>query len=87
MQFREDRRCTFNANVPSAGGEFGVDLIMISGFVVMTFVWFGLARLLERHATRITVLERYGHWVAPIVLILVGLYILDNTATDLLSGE
>jgi len=70
-----------------ADGEFGVDLIMISGFVVMTFVWFGLARLLERHATRITVLERYGHWVAPIVLILVGLYILDNTATDLLPGE
>ncbi len=60
---------------------------MIGGFVVMTFVWFGLARLLESHAARLTVLERYGHWVAPIVLILVGLYILDNTSTDVLLGE
>lgn len=69
-----------------ADSELGVDLIMIGGFVVMTFFWFGLARLLERHAVRLTLLERWGHWVAPIVLILVGLYILDNTRTDVLPG-
>ncbi len=69
-----------------ADSELGVDLIMIGGFVAMTFVWFGLARLLESHAARLTVLERYGHWVAPIVLILVGLYILADTSTDVLLG-
>jgi cadmium resistance protein CadD (predicted permease) len=70
-----------------ADSKLGVDLIMIGGFVAMTFVWFALAGFLEVHAARLTLLERYGHWVAPIVLILVGLYILDNTSTDLLLGE
>jgi len=69
-----------------ADSELGVDLIMIGGFVAMIFVWFGLARLLGSHAARLTVLERYGHWVAPIVLILVGLYILADTSTDVLLG-
>jgi cadmium resistance protein CadD (predicted permease) len=67
--------------------ELGVDFILVGGFIVMTFVWFGLARFLESHAARLTLLERYGHWIAPIVLILVGLYILDNTSTDVLLGE
>jgi cadmium resistance protein CadD (predicted permease) len=70
-----------------ADSTLGVDLIMVGGFVAMTFVWFGLARLLEHHTSRLTLLERYGHWVAPIVLILVGLYILADTRTDLLLGE
>lgn len=70
-----------------ADSESGVDFVLIGGFVVMTFVWFGLARFLESHAARLTLLDRYGHWIAPIVLIVVGLYILDNTSTDVLLGE
>lgn len=70
-----------------ADSESGVDLFLLGGFILMTFAWFGLARFLERHAARLIVLERYGHWVAPIVLIVVGLYILDNTSTDLLLGD
>ena len=64
-----------------------VDLVVVIWFVLMTFVWFGLARFLERHAARLAILERYGHWVAPIVLILVGLYILADTSTDILIGN
>jgi len=67
--------------------ELGVDFILVGGFIVMTFAWFGLARFLERHASRLTLLERHGHWIAPIVLILVGLYILADTGTDVLLGE
>jgi cadmium resistance protein CadD (predicted permease) len=70
-----------------ADSELGVDLILVSGFVVMTFVWFGLARLLERHVSRLTLLERHGHWISPIVLILVGLYILADTSTDVLLAN
>lgn len=70
-----------------ADSESRIDLVVVSGFVVMTFAWFGLARFLERHASRLTILERYGHWVAPIVLILVGLYILADTSTDVLVAK
>jgi cadmium resistance protein CadD (predicted permease) len=70
-----------------ADSESRIDLVVVIGFVMMTFAWFGLARFLERHASRLTLLERYGHWVAPVVLILVGFYILDNTTTDVLPGN
>ena len=70
-----------------ADSELGVDLMMIGGFVTMTFAWFGLARVLKTHVARLKALERYGHWLTPIVLILVGLYILNNTSTDVLPGD
>jgi cadmium resistance protein CadD (predicted permease) len=53
----------------------------------MVFAWFGLARFLETHASRIEAIERYGHWISPIVLIVIGFYILDNTASDLAPGH
>ena len=65
-----------------ADSETGVDLVMIVGFFGMAIAWFQLARLLQTNAARLGVLERYGHWVAPIVLIVVGFYILADTATD-----
>ena len=67
--------------------ELGVDFILIGGFIMMAVAWFGLARILERHAARLALLERYGHWISPIILILVGLYILANTSTDVLPGN
>lgn len=70
-----------------ADSERGADLVMITGFSAMVLIWFGLARLLEARAARLRILERYGEWLAPVVLIAVGLYILDNTATDLIAGE
>jgi len=69
-----------------ADSELGVDVLMIFGFVAMSLAWFGLSWLLSRHAGRISLVERYGHWIAPIVLIVVGLYILDNTQTDVVPG-
>jgi hypothetical protein len=39
----------------------------MASLLVLSFAWFGLARLLERHANRIRIIERYGHWLAPIV--------------------
>ena len=70
-----------------ADSEFGLDVAMIAGFIVMSALWFRLARFLESRASKIRVLERYGHWIAPIVLIVVGLYILDNTQTDIIPGD
>ena len=69
-----------------ADSEVGIDLVMVLGFTTMAFLWYGLASLLERQAARLSVLERASHWIAPIVLIAVGIYILDNTSTDVLPG-
>lgn len=69
-----------------ADSEVGVDLVMVVGFAAMAFLWFGLASLLQRQAARLSVLERASHWITPFVLIGVGLYILDNTSTDVLAG-
>ena len=63
-----------------------IDVDILIGFVAMSFVWFGLARFLGSHATRIKFIDHYGHWVAPIVMIIVGIYILSDTRTDVLLG-
>jgi cadmium resistance protein CadD (predicted permease) len=52
-------------------------------FLLLVVAWFGLARLLGAHASRLPMLERLGRWLAPLVMIGVGLYILSNTATDM----
>lgn len=70
-----------------ADSELGIDFAMIGGFLVMVLLWFRLARFLETHASRITIIERYGHWISPIVLLIIGLYILDNSATDVMPGD
>jgi len=70
-----------------ADSELGFDLEMIAGFTLMVFVWFRLARFLETQAGRVQAIERYGHWISPIVLIVIGFYILDNTGTDIVPGE
>jgi cadmium resistance protein CadD (predicted permease) len=70
-----------------ADSQSGVDFAMVAGFLAMVFVWFRLARFLETHAGRIEIIERYGHWISPIALIVIGLYILDNSATDVQAGH
>lgn len=65
-----------------ADSRTGLDYVMMVGFVGMALLWFALARVLERNAGRLRLLDRYGHWIAPIVLIVVGLYILADTPTD-----
>jgi cadmium resistance protein CadD (predicted permease) len=70
-----------------ADSDSAVDFSMVGGFIVMILVWFWLARFLEVRASRIEIIERYGHWISPIVLIVVGFYILDNTATDMVPGQ
>ena len=64
-----------------------IDYLIVGCFVVMVAVWFGAAQLLTLHASRLKGVAMAGRWLAPLVMILVGLYILDNTATDLLAGD
>ena len=52
-------------------------------FVILFCLWFLLARVISLRARRLPAIERLGRWLAPVVMIGVGFYILSNTATDM----
>lgn len=66
-----------------ADSQFSFDMVIASQFLLLVLGWYALARIMGRHVGRLAVLERLGRWLAPLVMITVGLYILGNTATDL----
>jgi cadmium resistance transport/sequestration family protein len=55
--------------------------IMIGIFLAMTLLWCAIARYLTTHPLMATAIEKYGKRVAPIVLILLGIYILYENET------
>ena len=62
------------------------DYLIALTFLGMTGVFAWLAYYLLRHRKLGDVVDRYGHYVTPFILILVGVYILSNTASDLIPG-
>lgn len=62
------------------------DYLVGSVFLAMVFVFTWLGRYALKHKRFSGFLQRYGHWTTPFVLILVGIYILSNTASDLVPG-
>lgn len=60
-------------------------LIALTGLAMIAlFAW--LAHFLVKHRRVAEVVDRYGHYLTPVILILVGIYILSNTASDLIPG-
>ncbi len=55
--------------------------IMIGIFMVMIFVWVSAAKYLTNHPVLARAISKYGHIVAPIVLCLLGLYILKENGS------
>jgi len=66
-----------------ADSEIVFDLEIAALFVVLIVLWFLLARMLSGHVGRLPAIDRLGRWLAPLVMIGVGLYILSNTTTDM----
>lgn len=64
-----------------------LDLLIVFCFAVVALIWFAASRFLAQKARGLALIGRYGDYIAPIVMIAVGLYILSNTATDLLPGH
>ncbi len=64
-----------------------IDLFIAITFMVVAVLWFWFAKMLCYHASRLEVITKIGPWIAPLVMIAVGLYILDNTATDMIAGQ
>jgi cadmium resistance protein CadD (predicted permease) len=55
--------------------------IMISIFLVMVLVWLIVAKYLTTHPILTKVLSKYGHIITPIVLCLLGLFILKENGS------
>jgi len=62
------------------------DHLIALTFLAMVGVFAWLALYALRHRRIRNFLDRYGNYVTPFILILVGVYILSNTATDLMPG-
>ena len=62
------------------------DYLIAPTFLAMIFVFAWLAFYSLKHHRLNDFLKRYGHYITPFILILVGVYILSNTATDLMPG-
>ena len=56
-------------------------IAMIVIFLLMTLLWCTIAKYLANHPLLKASLSKYGHIVTPIVLILLGLYILYESKT------
>lgn len=59
------------------------DYVVAPTFLVMVGVFAAVAYYSVRHPTLSRYLGRYGPYVTPFILMLVGYYILSDTATDL----
>lgn len=62
------------------------DYLIVLTFLAMTAVFAGIAYYLLKHRRLSDILDRYGQYVTPFILILVGFYIISNTASDLMPG-
>lgn len=56
---------------------------LATGFVLIAAAWLVLILSVSSRVARSATLSRLGRWLAPWMMILVGLYILTDTGTDL----
>ena len=61
-----------------------IDLYIASAFVVVAAAWFWMAKIASQRAARLDAITRVAGWIAPFIMIYVGIYILMNTATDVI---
>ena len=59
------------------------DYFIIPTFFVMVLLFSALARFALKHPRLKHFLDRFGRYITPLILVLVGWYILSDTASDL----
>ncbi len=62
------------------------DYLIVLTFLAMIAVFSGLAKYSLKHRKLKELLTKYGPYVTPFILILVGFYIFSNSASDLVAG-
>jgi len=61
--------------------------VIVAGFVMMSLAWLAASRLLAGSPAVTRWLRPLERFARPVVLVLVGLYVLSNTTTDLNPDE
>lgn len=61
-----------------------IDLYIVSAFVVAAAAWFWMAKIASQQAAKLDAVTRVAGWIAPLIMIYVGVYILMDTATDVI---
>ena len=69
-----------------ADSKDAADYLIALTFMAITGVFAWVAYYSLKHRALSDVLDRYGRYITPFILILVGAYILSNTASDLVPG-
>lgn len=70
-----------------ADSSDAADYRIIAAYLLVAAAWFAIAHFFSRHARRLRAVVAVAQWIAPLVMIAVGFYILNNTATDVLAGS
>ncbi len=78
-----DTIITFSVLLADSTNTF--DYIIVPAFLAMALLFSTLARYALRHQGLSRLLDRFGRYLTPFILIMVGWYILSDTATDLVG--
>ena len=62
------------------------DYLVLAAFAGMALLLALVAYLALRHPWLSRPVQLYGHYITPLILITVGMYVLSNTALDMLPG-
>jgi cadmium resistance transport/sequestration family protein len=57
----------------------GGSMIMVAVFAVLVALWCALASWLGSHRRVVALVEKYGHWLVPVVFIAIGVVIVAGT--------
>ncbi len=67
-----------------ADSKASIDPFIAAAFVAVAAAWYGLAKYASHHAARLDAVTKVAGWIAPLIMIYVGVYILMNTSTDVI---
>jgi len=70
-----------------ADSNAGTDRVIAAAYLVMAFSWFFAAQFFGQRASRLRRISTAAQWLTPLIMIAIGLYILDNTLTDVVPGS
>ena len=58
------------------------DRVIVAAYLFMALIWFLFARVVSQRAGQVQRISAAAQWLTPLIMIAVGLYILDNTLSD-----
>lgn len=61
-----------------------VMIILCLTFLLMAAIWYLAGSRVLKHPATADFIQRYGHYIVPFAMMAIGLYILNNTSTDLI---